>query len=486
LRGGIFFEFPGLVAPDRFHIILTEYIRENGHVIPEDYRMEWLPIDITGYRSIPAMNIIVCIYGLITSITSYKECLFLSIGIFEISSLLFVFLISKKLLDSPELSLFATLLIGMSNWYIVWGFFLVPQSLGLSIFPLIVFLILHKKKSIYYTFLWMFIYIFLILSHTVSPFITAIMIVFFFIGELLYYKPLRGHITSEAKSIGSIIPLFSLVSLITYWMFFSNFFTERVISFRANILRVGGRIMTLYPYKNYIHYEYDNLGIYILYYLAILSCLCWLNERKRKYPKFIIMTGAGGLICILYGLWIFNLQTLLPERWFPFVFILLAALSAEGLELLTKNVKQKYRPILVSLLIFFFTFFMITSGDANVDSPIIGKEDVVRYYYLESEVQAVNTINEFFRGTIYSDSNFNDYFRWVLKRNMIVANFSELETSFKSFSVLIIRKYIYERPIRLSQEGPYSRVNPTLGKRLGKINIIYSNHEVTTYAKHGT
>jgi hypothetical protein len=446
--------------------------------------MPWTPEQVSGYGSFPFMHLIVSMTSLVTSISSYKISSVFSIGVFDVASLLFVFLMTRRILSDVRLALFATLFVGVSNWHIVSGFALIPQSLGYGLFALIIYLLVKQgSEPTYSNLLLIILTLFsMIFSHTLTSFVLVVTIVTFFLSKRFYPYFIK-NLSVIRQKVGVTLPitLFSGISVLVYWIFYADFFTERLFSLKWDLTTRTG--MASPAFKSYLHYEFDQLGIYLLYVLAMIGFLVWLKKRKRSLLKVTIITSAGTLLLFMYGCWLFGLRSILPERWFLFVIFLIAAPAAEGLKNLVITVKREKTFVLTSLLIFSLTFLMITTGDANRDSPLFRKEEVEGVSYLESEMRAADMINGFFNGNIFIDWGFSDYFRWVLKKKDITSiNF----TAFKppTEGIVIERSYIYERPTQLRPFGPYIRVNRTFESTLQKMNKVYCNGEVAAYTAY--
>jgi hypothetical protein len=234
--------------------------------------------------------------------------------------------------------------------------------------------------------------------------------------------------------------------------------------------------------RNYLHYEVDQVGIYLLYFLAILGVLALLKRRKTPVGLTLI-AGACGLSVLAYGGLLLNFQSILPERWFLFLSLFIAVLAAVGLVGLIGAFKKKVGVILLVLLIFSTTFLMITSTESNTDSPLFWKGEVVGTSYKQSEIQAADTLNAYSNETIYVDHMFADYFWWDLKKEISIINFSSFVPPNRG--VLIERSYIYERPTRLWFAGPYAKVDQTFQVDLQPMDKIYSNGEVNAYHSPG-
>lgn len=481
LRWSIIFEFPkSLIGPDTwYHSFIWRHILETGRLYTHEL-VTLAPYQISGYSSFPFYDLVVSTTQLLTSLPSLKESVTFSIGTFEVLSLLFVFLISRKMLADVRWALLATLMVGVSNWHITFGYWLTPTSLGLGFFAVLVYLLLsntsktHKRNFL----LILFFLGAMTLTHTVSSFILVVTIVLSFLAELLF---LRRYPRKE--KIGIFLALLSVVLLLAYWAYGSNFLQLATLRARADIMTTKG-ILSLSPaMKSFTTHELDNFGMYVFYGLALMGCLTWFKE-KATFNKVMIIVSSSTLILFLYAFWFFGLRSILSERWISFSYVLIAVLAAQGLKLIVNlSSRQKYTLIILSMLFLSFTFPMITSNYANMDSPLYGKSEVMRYSFLDSEIIALDRISKSFNGNVYTDQLVSEYFYWVLESDMIAIDFNKSKFSLLPNEVAIIREYIYERPTQLPNFGSLIRVTPTFKNEIQDIhNIIYCNPEVTVYS----
>jgi hypothetical protein len=489
LRWGVFFESPGFVGTDAWaHSYLTKYILENSHVISPNFLLPWNPIatQLTEYASFPIMHLIWAIFSLITAIPSLKWDLALSVGISQIFSLLFVFLLSRKVIADVRLALFATLFVGISNWEIVFGTYMIPNTLGLTFFTMALYLLIKQitEGTRSNLVLLIFTTFVIILTHTLSSFVFLV-VAFLLLLSFYLIRALNRMTDFSLKNLFSTrtrsfeIPLYVLlvaVSILAYWMLGSDFLAHRTLSLELNISSIGYVASPLF--KSYLHYEFDQLGIYLLYVFCIFGSLVCIRNREKYRLGIVIILMVLSLFIITYGSWMIGFNAILPERWMAFDFILISIPASLGLANLVMN--RKGSVILLCVLLFSLTFLMITTGDANRDSPLIQKEEVAGISYLPSELQAADWVNKSFSGAIFTDTNFQDYFSFALRRNTFSINFSEITPP--PGSLLLERNYIYERPTSVQPFGPLTRVNVTFHEYLNnKMDKIYSNGEVSSY-----
>jgi hypothetical protein len=372
-----------------------------------------------------------------------------------------------------------TLIIGVSTYQILYGYLMIPQSLGLCFFALAIYLILGRRMEIPSCVALLIVLFSITLTHTVSAFILIIAIGAIFMSNTIFRifkkrklnKIVFGRITL-------ITLLLSAVLVFSYWALFSTFIDSRVLSFAQNIRATSG--LTYPSVRSYVHYEIDQIGIYIVYILALIGFFVWLKKKKRLLTTAVMFTSFI-LVLITYGSLFLGLNSILPARWYAFDFFFVAILSSEGLFTLLRHTdRRKWLSFFfASLLLFAIIFTLVTNSDANTDNPLFLKNQVVETAYTASEMQGAFFVSTYYNGTIYVDALFADYFSWSLQRSVQVINFSSFELP--QNAVVIERNYIYEHPTREWYNGPHSTIKPSFAGELQGADLFYSNGEVCAY-----
>jgi hypothetical protein len=487
IRFGVLFQYPGIIGSDSYHSILTDYIVRTGHVIPSNYVPSWQPeygASVSSYSSFPLMHIVVAIFSLLTSISSYKESIILTVGIFEIVSLLFFFALCRTIISDLRQVLFATLVLALSARLIFWGIWIIPQSFGLALFIMVLYLLVSSRSRNQYSKLLLLLLTLLCitLAHTVSSFLTVLIILIFLASGSFLSRIASSEYALRRGRVTIYLSLFSMLLVIVCWAFFSNFLTQEVNSLVYNF-NEGLHVLALAPAgKNYSSYEIDNIGSYLFYALGIIGGLTWLRDRV-SVVKFEMLVAATGLLLFIYSFWLTSLSAFLPDRWFAFGFVLAAPAASEGLKRLLAINRRRYAALaLVFILLFSFTFLMTMNSDIDIDNPLIGTGQVVRYSYLSSEMIGANWAKDFSKPPFYADQGFIDYFFSELRTSMTYIDFSTPNSYVApSKGTLIIRNYIYERPVPEKPYGALTIVGSSFQIRIENLNRIYSNAEVTLY-----
>jgi hypothetical protein len=481
LRWGVIFEYNSLVGADVYHSLLSSYITENGHIIPNTYVIswaaDWVSESVRIYHDFPLMHIVVSEYTLVTSIASYKDSLTMTIGFLEIVSMLFVFLMARKMLADQRIALLATLLLAVSAPHIFWGMELVPQSFGVGLFIILIYLVLKGEKEKRRPVLALFILVLaaMMLAHTVSSFILLLTILLLSLSVLFTSHLIRGW-SQDYRPISTHMILLSSTAVVAYWMLFSSFLTERVDS----LLRSFGNahLLTLSPIgKTYFAYEVDNIGLYLFYALGIIGLLG--SMRKGRLGSIRLGLSAMALLFLTYAFWLTGFTTLLPDRWIVFAFVLFTIPAAAGVARIVALARGRCRFILVLALLCSFTFFMVMNSDVNMDAPLIGTSQTIEYAYRDSEIVGASWAVSSSRTTIYASHDYYYYFLTGLRAGMNTIDFVNFQAP-KNSTVLISNR-VYERPVDIPFTGEAIMVSRTFAERLALFNRVYSNGEVVAY-----
>jgi hypothetical protein len=466
VRWSVLFSFPDFVGVDPWcHAFGVKHILRTGHVFTA---FDILNYDFVGYSSLseyssrPIMHVLISEAQLLAPFPSLKQAFAFSIGISEIISLLFVFMLARRILNDTRGAALASLLVAMSSFHIKWGFWIIPMTTGLVFFSLLLYLLHFDQKTPNQRKVFglsVLILIVMVFTHSIAAFIWVLILIFYWMAEKMLRSSFRVN-TIDSRS--SFLPVLAILILAANWTF--SYFIDDQIRWALS----STALMPMEPIvRNPIQFEIDHIGTYILYFLAILGGLSWLKRLDRSKKSMIF--GAAGLSVIMYGSGLIGLIAILPERWFAFLLITLAPIAASGYLFLGRSLHKG--KIVLPLVILIFTFFMVISTDCNIDSPVFYPETAPpRAAFKESEMMAAQTAASIFSGDLYTDARFASL-RFSLEREVVSVDFSNFDTNAID-GLVIIRKSIYNNNATLGV---------TLENELEKINKVYSNGEVGTF-----
>lgn len=474
VRWSSLFTFSGFVGVDPWsHSFGVQHILEQGHVYTELGRValnyDFIPsFTLDQYSLLPIMHILISELQLVASFSSLKHAFTFSVGVFEIISLLFVFVLARRIFFDDKRAAMASLLVGVSSWHIRWGFWIIPMTMGLAFFPLLLgllpFLQASRKKvwsQRKISVLFLLVFTALLFTHTIASLVVVLFLYFVWIGKPI----LRSHIhVHSLKKPLSTLLLLTTVMLAAHWLF--SYFINNILPFTfasATFAPITPKVRSL------IHFEIDNIGTYGLYFLAILGSLSWL--KRLDQGKASILAGAAGLSVFTYGSVLMGFGAVLPERWVAFLFVVLAFIAADGYYFLGRFLR-KGRTVFLILIIFLLTFSMVISSNSNVDSPIYFPEEFSRKSVTESEMRAAQVAASVSNGTLYADELYLPYFIWSLRMRPISLDLEKFDSHAVN-GLMVIRRPIYHRLTKTSGDVSEDIFNNT--------NKVYSNGQVEMF-----
>lgn len=479
------FLFPSMVGYDSFfHVNFINKILESGF-IPRG-GMYSSP-DFGSYSAFPLFHVETAVLRLVSSISSLKEVLFISIGLFEAASLLFVFLVCRSLLNS-KMGLLATLMLGLSDYHISLGTMLIPTSLGLGFFAAIIYLLLNLKEK------WeKYILIFLsfsavILAHTITSFILLVALTSMFLGERFYFLVLKGRKPHYPRVAWRYLVLLFSVALVSYWIYTSEFFGRAIEKLYLIFSHAQISGLQYAPSYTLPQYEMNSMGMYILYWLAGIGLLTWLFQRNKGQLRFMLIATALALLMFPYGSLAIGSREIVPERWFAFIYIPLAMLAAQGLSRIVRpfratSSKYAFTVVIISIL----SFFMISSSVGNIDNPLFAKGAAIRFAFTESEISGAVTFNSLYNGTVTTDKDYGvTYFNYTLDREFTNLDAEAVGGTNPVQGMIFMRTWTYNNPVEIStSNGSTTTIITTLRDFRGilenTMNKVFDNGGAEAY-----
>jgi hypothetical protein len=392
--------FPSIVGIDPWsHQIFTLDTLNIGH-IPEGY----------GYSKLPFMNLLIGSTSLITG-SNYKTATMLSISISQVlCDVLFTFLLGSFLF-SKKVGLLGGLLLGVANWHVNMGYWAIPNTMAAVFIPIIIYLLLkirRKKQNIDIS-LAMLLMGGLILTHTVTAVCMSLLLLAFWAGSKVY-----NYMYREWKTIVTLsIPVLFMVCMFSWWTyasgdvrtlgelikwgfsldFFSRLMPKQVTQYALTV-----------PFSEQL---FNNLGLFLFFVISFIGCLYIISKGSRNSYSFVITLG-GAIILAISAFGQITGRGIIVERWFYFSQILLALPLAVAFFLFCCIVKNKIgKVLLLAILTFSLSFFMIMSPVANLDNPTFSPNTQVRFAFTKSELQAAERASNMWNGKIGVDSYYS-------------------------------------------------------------------------------
>jgi hypothetical protein len=394
----------------------------------------------------------------------YKLCLFLTTGIIELSSIVFVFLLGKSICNFKT-GILASLFLSFYSSHIAFGTHsIIAMSMGITFFSIIGYLIIknHKEESLKINILVIFFLVISILTHTIVTTVCLLLLLSFLIGKYLY-KFL------ENKNINKITVTFTLTCLfgilmIAYWMWVSGYlgYVIESIKFAFQVAQGEYGPPAIHAERiNFYESLFGNIEDLLIMLLLFLGGLVWLNKKNRTLERYYLFSFVSIVYLILFIVENTGYDAILPDRWRPFLYIFLSIFICFPLIELSTKLKILGKIVTISI-IFILSFIMIISNVANIEAPLYNS--TFRHALEKSEMNSADFIYHNYNGTIYTDtyhSLYSLYIRneYIFSKDIDTYNISFFRNDTKALTgISLIRDYTLKN---------YFIVEPSIKKPIG-------------------
>lgn len=393
--------FPSLVGIDPWwHKMFTSTILQINH-IPENYI----------YSRLPMFHLLIASTSLLTTF-DYKVATMLSVSLVQIiCNVLFIFLLGKYLFNSYKTGLLASLLLSISNMHIFMSYWSIPNSFA-AIFILPIFYILFKlsnKQRVSSILILLIFQYTMILTHALTSTCMAILLVISWLGSILYNKV---YYTKTVLASISLCVLFTS-SMFAWWTYASGhiyifgsfikwgFSRDSQISTPHDLLISS---ISIVPLSEQI---FNMMGIFTFFTLSFIGCFYMISRIYGTQNTFIF--AIIGIVPLALGFFsLISQHSILEGRWWFFSQILLSIPFSVAILILCNLInKPRYMAVFIFFLTVSVTFLLIISQAANIDNLAFSPNSNVRYSLTASELQAISTNLNYFKGPITTDNYYS-------------------------------------------------------------------------------
>jgi hypothetical protein len=369
-KAGAFFLYPSVSGNDPFvHQRWIEELIATGE----------FPRNIS-YTSFPIMHLLAGATSLMSG-SSSKMGMF-SISILYSISFLAVFPIGKELFDART-GLIATLLLSFSDYGILWGVQIIPNSLGITWFILVLMALVKREsapssqeKLGWTVSILLFIWA-MLLTHTLSALILLVGLISISATTALLTL---FKFSSRSTMVGMTLIGLSGIAMLAYWMWSfprpeEDFFTRVVLSTRSALstaqLGSAETVSAVGLLDAWIVFI-GEAGWTLLLVPALMGMLCSFNPRLRRADVLVWTQLMAVFLGVVYGLGIMGVQLILPARWIGFLYVPACLLAASFLSRLFVVSKWKsFATSFAVLLLSAILVLMLTSPSRSIpDSPL--------------------------------------------------------------------------------------------------------------------
>lgn len=416
------------------------------------------------YLNYPVSHLFAIAISLITDLSTRVS--FYMIGTTLILSTIFTYLLVKEISNNSNIALFSLLLLSVADCHIHWTVQVIAMSFGLALYSIIIYLLIKissinmsaSHRPIYLSLLIIFTFL-VIWTHTISSFITLITILCLYIMSVVDQKM---FFQKTYEKLGSFtLCAIVTVTLIYHWMDQSYSFLNKIIPKLIHSLSSEAAFLDIDFYSN-VTGRYELLlitfGFLIYTFFGIIGSLFSLSEFNYVSKKIKLLFTVSILYIFRYIFPVFGLRNIIPDRWPSFIYVIFVLFIAIGFFKIVFSIKsQKRRIASIFIILFATSFFMVTDGETNIDSPIYGENVIQRLVWTDSEMSLLTRVNELYDNVIVADKQTESRpFETYLKRDphkvivYPVNNQGEINWDVMNRNLIIWRKTSLSRPIQCS------------------------------------
>lgn len=498
IRASAFWVFPTIPGVDSWeHMTIVKSYVTQGRIV-QLFQYAGIEEHLNYYFSMPMMHVNTAITQIMTGV-DFKTAMFLGTSLPLLMSTVFVFLVGQSLVNT-KVGMLAMLLVSLSDYHILWSAGnIIAMSFGIALFTIILYLLtVHGSQfKVSGKILTILLLAALIFTHTVSYFIMAVFLAMAAIGSNVhrFLYPHRSQLEREVVTTPTLAQLF-VVAMLGHAMYVyvtsegTSFFQFMVRSYYGSITATAEFIVTkvspVISEQGWLGPILNISGYLLLLLFGVIGCLLWLSWKHHSNIKTSLISALIVMIGLSLSFPLFRIAEIEWARWTVFYYVIVSIPAAMSIVTITNCVKyQTLRNIVLSCLIFGFSFFMITNSVANMDSPVYAPHLNERLAYTEAEV-AVREIAGVYDGQIITDGRYRAVLVEMLNREPGSVSSDMLSEREPDGNYLIIwREVLNERPAQIT-----ARFNKYQLAFLGESyeqklenshNLVYSNKDIKIF-----
>lgn len=460
-----------------FHINFINEIIENGAIASGSH-----------YENHPLYHLLFAVNYFIPGIEGYKALEIIA-GLSQLALLPFIYL-TANIFFTRKAALLSTLVASVCPYLLFSRYIYIPNFFATIFFAMIIFLILSFLDERSRAFpLFFIILLALIAIHPIAP---AILLVFllitFVVAKILNFK--------NVSSRYAIAIIVSIITLLWWMMPISDgtdLFSNLVYSIQNALETIDFTEIeraTLAPYYSYSEIFLNDFGFTMLLLMGVIGAFLSLSaqsssshfaQTKRKEMTSILAICLILLLPIPFILGIIYPNSL-PDRWFPFLEILISIMSGIALITIFHGLRKRSLGILPLFIVAIIIFFAISTPMVNPDTELYSRSLSSRSGLTTSEITAANLIDELSPNELRGNSK---YLHFIGREYMDSPYFisPDIPSTYES-GYIVIRDYDMKKGFTIplfGAEGQLMKlIYPTteFNESMIQANHLYSNGNV--------
>jgi len=481
------YKFPNIGFDPWYHMGFVEDILNQSHIpsVGHEY-----------YTSFAAMHLIVAGAREVAGLSTMSSMMV--VGSIGVAGLLLLYCIGSMLFNE-RIGLLGALLFGISSDFILWGYYVIPMSLGIGLAAALVYSLIRGadvSRRLTFRLVFLLLVFVLIYTHTIVGAVCLVIIGSMYLGERFVR---RWERQTAPAYLSLVTPVLFGVGLLAYWSYVSGYFFTGIVRNLAHVFSFPETGFT------YAALPVDStpsivrgIGFMVLIGLSVVAIL-YIWERRERHRKSLMLVGGGvGLVVFLYVAFASGqVGVLLPDRWQVFVFLLLSVVAGGGMFLVYRAFRRPLpRVLAVTVLALLFAFTMVFNSLSGHSNPFIDKTGSQRGFFYDSEIAAAQTIAGVHDGAVTCDLFYAEYFVDMLDRETVDIYYSFIVPDEPGAAgAVVVRQYLVDytfltmRPAEV-QEGYASLgvlLDDTRKEKLAgleedtRYSKVYCNDEVAAY-----
>lgn len=438
----------------------------------------------TGYAELPIYHLLSASNSLITNL-SFKYSTLYSISLSHIAVMvLFIFLIVKYIFKNYKVGLFSALFLINGNHFIQFSYWVIPNSLATIFVVIILYLFLKHnegyKKIISLSILLMVI---LVWTHSITAIWMAVILSVAWFMYYLYDKINKYGVSfSMNSSISYIVPLFFIILMLMWWMFFSGHISTLVyrLEIASQSAGIEGDLMKRLMFSRPIEEKIiSQLGMFLFFSIALIGLLYMVSKKGNKHTFVLSVCGF-----VTLGLSFFPIllgQNIIMGRWRYFAQIILSIPIGLSMFLLIKDTKKTIdiKNVLVLIFVTILVLLLLISPPANVENKRFFPNTFFRPALTESEMQSTETSSQYYNDSIYTDrmlAKMNEEEGYDVK---VIGDFND---SIDANHTILVREEVNNCPYLKAKMNLYWEENLDDTMKENGYSKMYDNGQVRGYA----
>ena len=400
-----------------------------------------------------------------------------------------LFLIGRRLIDYRA-GILAVLIFSVSSWVIYFGFWTIPNVLGMVFLLLVIYMMIryYEKREKRW--------IPLILLAAVAIIFTHILVAAWLIAAIVWFFIVITIKERRFNPLTFVIFAVIVGGIIASWV--ESGYWDNFVRFAQSGLNPNNIGVTLTPvnestvttayyvgtlFSPFGETLFNYLGMVLGFVLAICGILWVLSKKNISYLSIFVV---GMFVLFIFCGTVPNLFgiTLIEGRWLYAGQIIGAVLSAAFLA----STWGLWGRLASVLIIAVLAFLMIMGLPTNMDNDTFSKHQIVRYALTDGELKAMDYIMSHYEGTVGADAYYNYVGKVLPQYSGRLRNIDQnyLENDFVDIDcdIVVVRDAIAYEPFSYGEGRIYELLyDPNVSLIEAGYKVIYFNDEVKAYLR---